>query len=359
MLAFGAPSAGASGFRLFPASVPASHFFTAYDPDGQAGFRTFHLVRSRPWEAADPDTFRLDLQMAAPADTWQELPPLAPISSRKQPRLFTTKTILLSAGVLVGASLYAMTSPWNHGFTSYHFDSEHFFGPNTYAGGADKGSHFIVSASLARELALVFDREGHSPAQSNALSAGLTVLSGLVVEVGDGFSPYGFSWEDMTANVLGTTTGLLLTRNGLNDLIGLRAGKVATDVPVPCCHEPYLGFGYSSEIYSADLKIAGLARRLNFRPGLARFLLTSVTYSTKGYGYVPPLPDRQRLVGFELGLNMPEILSAAGVPKTTWWGSFLYKALNFFRIPFTSFGFRYDLNRGRWHGPDTGNRYYR
>jgi hypothetical protein len=37
----------------------------------------------------------------------------------------------------------------------------------------------------------------------------------------------------------------------------------------------------------------------------------------------------------------------------------LYKVFNFFRIPFTSFGWRYDLNANKWHGPDTGNKYYR
>lgn len=97
---------------------------------------------------------------------------------------------------------------------------------------------------------------------------------------------------------------------------------------------------------------------MQFNPGPARFLMTSVTYSTKGYGYVPPVPNRQRLIGFEIGLNVPEILTAVGVPQTTWWGIFLHKAFNFFRIPFTSFGFRYDLNSKTWHGPDTGNVFY-
>jgi hypothetical protein len=110
-------------------------------------------------------------------------------------------------------------------------------------------------------------------------------------------------------------------------------------------------------MYSGDLKISGLAKRMNFDPGPARFLLLSATYDTRAYGYTPARPDRQRNVGVELGLNLPEILRAVGVPNTTWWGISLYKALEFFRIPFTSFGFHYDMNSGTWRGPDTGNKF--
>ncbi len=47
-----------------------------------------------------------------------------------------------------------------------------------------------------------------------------------------------------------------------------------------------------------------------------------------------------------------------GVRKSTWWGRFLLAALDCVRIPFTSFGFHYDLNHHVWHGPDMGNTYH-
>ena len=128
----------------------------------------------------------------------------------------------------------------------------------------------------------------------------------------------------------------------------------AQEVPIdPCCVDS-LGENYSREIYSGDLKIAGLAKRMHFNPGIARFLLVSATYSTRAYGTEPKRPDRQRNVGMDIGLNLPEILCAVGVPQDTWWGTALYKALNVFRIPFTAFGIRYDMNHKKWHGPDTG-----
>ena len=346
--------AGAEEFRLFPPILPASHFFPppdeAADPPGLAGF-----ARRHPGSQGDPIGVGIGVDLGA-GEPWllDESAPPPP------PPLLSKPTLLVTGITLVGASLYGVSAGWAHGFNDYHWGDEGWFGLNSYGGGSDKASHFIVCTALSRELAWIYDRQGHTRAQSTALAFGITTLSGLIVEVADGFTPYGFGWQDLVMDVLGAGTGLFLTRNGLDDLIGFRLGKVPSGIPDGDLddREPFLGTAYSTEVYSADLKLVGLGRRMRFNPGPARFLMTSVTYSTKGYGFIPPVPDRKRLVGFEIGLNVPEILSAVGVPETTWWGIFLYKAFNFFRIPFTSFGFRYDLNSKTWHGPDTGNIFY-
>lgn len=324
-----APAEGVSAFELFPVSVPPSHYLPA---DGVVPAAFAPLLE--PSVAEEPP------------------PPSAPA-----PKLLDKKTTLLSGGVLAGGVVYGLTAGWAYGFNAFQFGDEGWFGEDTYAGGADKASHFIVTLSLARELALAYDFLGHPKKESTALSFGVVAFAGLLVEIGDGFSPYGFSWEDLTADVLGAATGLALTRTGLNDLIGIRVGIVPIDIPPDPCCVPLRGTGYSKEIYSADLKFSGLAKRVRWNPGPARFLMLSATYDTRAYGYTPARPDRQRNVGVELGLNIPEILSAAGVPKTTWWGISLYKTFEFFRVPFTSFGFHYDLNSGTWRGPDTGNKF--
>jgi len=75
---------------------------------------------------------------------------------------------------------------------------------------------------------------------------------------------------------------------------------------------------YSNEIYTADLKIAGLLRRYGPDAGVgyylaqpARYLLLSLTYGTKGYPYSEP-DFRQRQIGIEVGLNLWEPLAALG-----------------------------------------------
>jgi hypothetical protein len=113
-----------------------------------------------------------------------------------------------------------------------------------------------------------------------------------------------------------------------------------------------LGGDYSNAIYTADVKLAGVARRLGLDIGPLRYLLLSVTYGTKGYPSGLP-EDRQRRVGIDVGLNLTEIFSDLGAHRNTWWGYLLQAFGDNVRVPYTAGGVRYDLNRGRWYGPTT------
>jgi hypothetical protein len=99
-----------------------------------------------------------------------------------------------------------------------------------------------------------------------------------------------------------------------------------------------------------------LSRRLGLNVGPLRYLLFSVTYGSKFYPSGPP-DLRERQVGFEIGLNFEEILNALGVWRDTWWGYGLHVVFDNIRFPFTSVGFQYGLNHGRWYGPGNGNQY--
>lgn len=366
-LSLASAAAGAERLELFPDSVPPSEYFrgdAAVTRELTAGIARPDEPIAGIAELEEPEPVT---QIPARVPFWEMHNPAVASEAMRPPPppgtppkdFWDTKTVLTTSGALVIGTFYAASGLWEFEHLDFHFKGDGWFGPNTYAGGADKVSHFTLSATISRELALLYDMYGKTQAQSIAMAFGITAFTGFMVEIGDGLSPYGFSWQDLTVDVLGSATGVFLTRHGLNDVFGLRAGKVPTHEPVSDEDQRYLGSHYGQEIYSGDFKIAGLARRWKFEPSVARFLMFSVTYQTKGYDFVPQLPDRQRLVGFELGLNFPEILAAVGVPETKWWGLMLYKVFNFFRIPFTSFGWRYDLNAKKWHGPDSGTIYYR
>ncbi len=64
------------------------------------------------------------------------------------------------------------------------------------------------------------------------------------------------------------------------DAGGVRSRDPDRDVPA----------GYSKDIYTADLKLPGLLPRLGLKPGIARYLLVSGTFGTKGYRSLR-LPD--------------------------------------------------------------------
>jgi Predicted periplasmic lipoprotein (DUF2279) len=334
-------------FQLFPPSVPPQYYFQPSPPDE---FRPLESEQFGSREG-EPDALPFDVVTGSP-----RRPPGSPISLTpslpKMPR--RTMSTLLTVGVLAGS---AASSMWaGHAHQSFHFGNEEWFGEGTYAGGADKASHFVFYNGLSRGLGVAYQDLGYERDRAVMMAFATSVAAGLIVEIGDGLTVYGFGWEDLAMDTLGAGTAALITHYGLDDTVGFRFGKVSADQPPACCRTPGVGKDYSEEIYTADVKLAGLAPRVHVRPGPARFLLFSVSYGSKGYRYSEP-DFRQRNIGLELGLNIPEILSVAGVPETKWWGQLIYGFFNFFRIPFTSIGVYFDLNHNKWHGPNAGNVY--
>ncbi|MGH7413309.1 MAG: DUF2279 domain-containing protein [Candidatus Rokuibacteriota bacterium] len=247
----------------------------------------------------------------------------------------------LVAGVAVTATAANSTLGYEH--RPFHIDNEGFFGASTDDGGADKASHFADYHIAAKELTYVYQRLNYSEREALLMGFGVSSLAALVNEVGDGFTRHGFSPEDLVMGVLGAGTATLIGATRTGDLVGVRTS-----------HLPGEAY-YRHEVYSADLKLAGLARRLGVEVGPLRFLLLSVTYGIKGYGGHGPMEDAERQVGFEIGLNLEEILNAVGARRNSWWGYPLHLLGDNVRFPYLAVGFRYDLNRGKWRGPNSGN----
>lgn len=255
---------------------------------------------------------------------------------------------LIAAGCIGGASIHAFG---DHSTGGFHLGHENWFGEHTYVGGADKVSHFVEFDLLARELAGVYGFLGYDEDRARLLGFGVSVATGALIEIGDGTNEFGFSYEDLLMDIAGAGTAVVLAKLDAEDLIGFRFGKVPG--PAPEHTELGLGRDYDYEIYTADLKLAGVARRLGVDIGPARYLLLSATYGVKGYPR-GAIPDRERQVGFEIGVNLGEILNALNVNRDKWWGFLLHVGADDFRLPYTAGGFRYDLNHARWRGPNSG-----
>ena len=240
----------------------------------------------------------------------------------------------------------------NGPYRSFHVTYEGFFGRHTYAGGADKAAHFVDSSIASKELGKLYEKLGFTETQSRWLGFGVAALGGLAIELGDGVTAYGFSPEDLLMDVLGSGSSALIAALGAEDLVGFRYGFLVPNNKDTCCPVHGLGHDYSNEIYTADLKVAGVAGRLNLNVGPLKYLLLSVTYGSKGYPRGLP-EDRERLVGIEIGLNIPQILDDVGIRRDAWWGYALHFFFDNVRVPFTAVGFRYDLNSGTWRGPTT------
>ena len=223
--------------------------------------------------------------------------------------------------------------------TSFNVKDEGLFGTNTEFGGADKASHFADYYVITKEFSFIYGKLGLSDTAARFLAAGTAFTGGLVNEIADGFTKYGFSWGDLLMDGLGTSAALLVMTARIEDLVGVRTSHFGA---------------YKHDVYSMDLKLAGLARRLNINIGPLRYLYLSGTYGVKGYP-TDDVDKRQRQIGIEIGLSLEEIMNSLSVRRDTWWGATLHILGDNVRFPFTAVGFRYDLNHGKWHGPNSGN----
>ena len=263
----------------------------------------------------------------------------------------------LAWGTPIGLTAAGLiTSLTDSALRPFRFFNEGWFGPNTYAGGADKAAHFVNYTILSKEMALMYQKLGYSESASVWLGFGSSVLEGLANEFGDGFNRYGFSPQDATMDITGSAASALILATSTRDLFGFRNGFLLPKSMATCCQVPGKGRDYSYGIYTVDLKFAGVGRRLGLNIGPLRYLYFSVTYGSKFYPSGPP-DLRERQVGFEIGLNFEEILNSLGVSRERWWGYGLHIILDNIRFPFTSVGGYYDMNHGKWHGPGNGNQY--
>ena len=246
-------------------------------------------------------------------------------------------TLIPIAGLMLVTANSLLGYNTDHGFQVNH---EGWFGPNTTNGGADKASHLVDYFIVASLFADGYRVLGYSENAAILWGFGLALATGLGNEVSDGFTRHGFSWEDFAMDAAGATVASVVSVTHTRDLFGMRTS-----------HLP--GSTYTHDVYSADFKLSGLGRRLGVNIGPLRWLLLSATYGSKGYRVSPPI-ELQRQVGFEVGLNLQQILNDLGVKRNTWWGYSLH-LIDYIRFPYTAVGMRYDLNHGKWHGPNSGN----
>jgi len=251
-------------------------------------------------------------------------------------KLFSILIPIASVGGVMANSLFGYDK--NH---SLEFHSEGFFGPNTTNGGADKASHLTDYFVVTNLFEDVYKMLGYSKNAAILWGFGLAVATGVANELSDGFTRHGFSWEDAVMDIAGASAASLVSVTHTKDLLGMRVSHLPSST-------------YTHDVYSADLKLSGLGNRLGLNIGPLRWLLFSVTYGAKGYR-VSPLTEHQRQVGFEIGLNLQQILFDLGVKRTTWWGYALHLFGDNIRFPFTAVGMRYDVNHDKWHGPNNGN----
>lgn len=211
-----------------------------------------------------------------------------------------------SRAIGAGAILAWGLLQWDYGDRRFHAKSEGWFEAGSPEGGADKLGHLYTAQVLTRVAAALYRDWGLEPETAAREGALTSIVVTTVMELGDGFSPYGVSGEDMVMNLAGAWAGEVLARRpDWRERVDLRVeyrfNDDTTDISTDYEHARYL----------VALKPAGfpvLAR------GPLRWLELHAGYYVRGYED-PAVPDRRTpYVG--LGLNLPYLARRAGLSRT-------------------------------------------
>jgi Predicted periplasmic lipoprotein (DUF2279) len=215
------------------------------------------------------------------------------------------KALALNLGVGAAVLGWGVVN-WDYGEGGPRFQSEGWFDRETEEGGADKLGHFYSAYLFSHLFAGQYERWDFDKDQAIRWGAlpplGVTGL----IEVGDAFSDYGFSYEDMIFNTLGAAAGYLLW--SFPEL----SGKIDLRVE----YNPFTSGGYDWDVttdydrlsYLIALKAEGFDFIEN--PYL-KYLELHVGFRARNYSDYSERPEvdlRKQFLYVGIGLNLSKLL---------------------------------------------------
>jgi len=233
--------------------------------------------------------------------------------------------LAIASGVLV----WGFTQ-WGYGDEDFHFRNEGWFERKTSNGGSDKLGHFYTNYLVTRLLAPLYKSWGYSEhyaALYGALTAGM--LSGVLIELGDGFSEHGFSREDFIADMLGVVAGYFFaTMPSLAQKIDFR---VEYNPFLQSDNVTDISTDYERMKHLLVLKAEGFEM---FHNTLAQYLELHVGYYTRNFNHdTLPLEGRKRYLYVGIGINLSKLLAP-------YVGSYA-RLFNYFQLPYTDVSYKH------------------
>lgn len=239
-------------------------------------------------------------------------------------------TLSLEIAALAGVGIAVGVNQWGWGETSFHFTKEGWFGRNTTYGGIDKVGHAWSAHLMSDYITWRLRSTGYNGYESSVSAALLTGIAFAAVELGDGFSRYGASYEDMIASTSGIAFSFLRnTVPGLHDKVDFRMQYV------PTTHGDFVGVGdYDGKKFLLAWKLGGFEM---FKETPLRYLEVHTGYYTRGYGDPAHIGSvaQSRMPYVGLGLNLSEVLFSQPGLRDTTVGSAIRAFNKYFQLPYT------------------------
>jgi hypothetical protein len=214
-------------------------------------------------------------------------------------------------GTAVGLYTWTYFAWYKERATSDHiiWNTEGWFGPNTYAAGADKLGHFWVNYAMNRLISHVLQEGGWSPLQSTLIATTGTMGFFTFIEIKDGLHPhYGFSWIDMAFNAGGNLAALgMITMPEIDRMFDLKVAYIPSKIYRRRLTERgavNAGEDYTGQIYQLTYHLGSLPSLRHASPWHPlRFVDVAFGYRARNYLPKPP-PETHRYQEYMLCLGV-------------------------------------------------------
>jgi hypothetical protein len=216
---------------------------------------------------------------------------------------------------------------WDYGQRSPAFKSEGWFSENTKYGGADKAGHSFSSYLTADLFSGLYRQWGYEEPAAVRLGSVSSFSIMTLMEVGDSFSSYGFSYEDFLANTSGAALSYLLGQNkSLSRKIDFRVEYLPSK-SMRNGNVDDLLTDYTGMKHLLALKINGFEAAQN---NLLKYLELQFGFYTRGYlgSDLKYYDEKSQDLYVGIGLNMIEILKRLSFKNTS-------RAFHYYQMPST------------------------
>jgi hypothetical protein len=218
---------------------------------------------------------------------------------------------------------------WDWGSSGFHTVSEGWFDKDTHNGGMDKIGHAWSAYVLADYLTWRIRNSFADAAGADITGAALSLGFMTFIEISDGLSEgYGFSYQDMIADVAGVGFSLLRNRvPGLAEKLDFRMEYIPSGDGSPWD----FATDYMGQKYVLALKPAGFDA---LRDTPLRFFELHGGYYARGFTD-PNHAARERTLYVGIGLNVAEIYDAVTRHDNSLVSRGIKGGLHYVQVPYT------------------------
>lgn len=237
------------------------------------------------------------------------------------------KVLMTNIGAITAITGWGIAK-WDYFQKTPKIDGEGWFSEDSKEGGADKLGHFYFSYTLSHILSGTFDYWSYSRDKAALLGSFSSFAITTSMELMDSFSNFGFSYEDLIMNMLGSAAGYFLYVDPkLSNKFDFRVESI------PDFSQSDITTDYDNMKFLMVVKLGGFE---SFKKTWAKYIEINLGYNVKDYSDYDM--TKERIISVGIGFNLSRIFNEFSMKKTS-------KFFNYYQLPYTYISIDKDLNK--------------